>query len=99
MADQGSVRVTAHRRFGQFLITKPARVEIDGTPVGEAKWKQPATFPASAGVHKVVVYFPYLGKARCGEGSIDVNVGAGQTVDITYRSAWIVYSKGSLTAG
>lgn len=96
MADSG-LRVTARRRFGQFLITKSPRVEIDGVPVGEASWRGVTNFPAGEGSHRLTVSFPYLGKPRCGEATTDVTVQPGQVLDVTYRPAWVIFNKGSLT--
>ena len=98
MADT-SVRVTPRRRFAQFLILKPATVELDGAVAGSAKWGQPAIFPAGPGAHRVLVYFPYLGKKRCGEATLEVDVAEGQVVDLVYRSPWVITMRGSITAG
>ena len=94
---QTGVQVTPRRRFGQFLITKPATVEIDGVAAGEAKWGRAQFFAADAGAHDVTVCFRYLGKQRTGEATMKLDVAAGQTVDVLYRSPWIVTNKGSLT--
>jgi hypothetical protein len=96
MADSG-VQVTTKRRFGQFLITNSPHVEIDGVPVGEARWRQPTRFSAAPGRHHLAVFFRYLGRQRAGEASLDVDVGPDQTVEVLYRSPWIVTNKGSLT--
>lgn len=96
MAETG-IRVTARRRFGQFLITKPAEVEIDGVAVGAARWGKPTFFPAAAGRHRVTTFFRYLGRQRTGEASVDVDLVPDQAVDVLYRSPWIVTNKGSLT--
>jgi hypothetical protein len=95
MADTG-IQVTARRRFGQFLITKPASVEIDGVAVGAARWGKPTFFPAAAGQHRVTVFFRYLGRQRTGEASVDLEVAPDQAVDLLYRSPWIVTNNGSL---
>jgi hypothetical protein len=96
MAETG-LRVTARRRFGQFLITKPANVEIDGVAVGVARWGKPTFFPTAAGPHRVTLFFRYLGRQRTGEATVDLEVVPEQSVDVLYRSPWIVTNKGSLT--
>lgn len=96
MAESG-VRVTAKRRFGQFLIMNAPHVEIDGVPVGEAPWGKPAHFGAAPGRHHLTVFFRYLGRQRTGEASLDVDLPPDQTVEVLYRSPWIVTNKGSLT--
>jgi hypothetical protein len=81
MAESG-VRLTPNRRFAQFLITKPAVIEIDGVAVGEARWGRPEVVSAEAGTHRLTVSFRYFWKKRAGEASIDVLVPADQTVDV-----------------
>jgi hypothetical protein len=93
---QSGVRLTASRRFAQFLITKPAVIEIDGIAVGEAHWGRPTTIPTNAGSHRLTVSFRYFWMKRAGEASTEVNVPADQTVDVQYRTPWVVTSKGSL---
>ncbi len=90
------VRVTPRRRFAQFLIFSPAAVEIDDTPVGRVRWGKPETFTVPAGRHRLTVSFPYLGKARTGVASVELDLAEGQTVEATYRSPWIVTSHGSI---
>jgi hypothetical protein len=94
---QSGVRITPRKRFGQFLITKPAAVEIDGAAVGAGRWGRPEFFAAEAGPHQLTVFFRYLGRQRTGEATIQLDVPADQAVDIEYRSPWIVTNKGSLT--
>jgi hypothetical protein len=98
MAASG-IQLTARRRFGQFLITKPVAVEIDGASVGEARWGNPQFFGVSAGSHQLTLSFRYLGKKRTGEASMTIEIAADQTVDVLYRSPWVLTNKGSLTIG
>ncbi len=95
------VRLTARRRFAQFLITKPAEVEVDEVPAGQAGWGsgKPTFFETAPGRHRVTVSFPYLGMSkRAGEATIEVDVPPGQEVALLYRSPWIMTNKGSLQA-
>jgi len=78
---------------------KPVAVEIDDAPAGEAHWGRPQFLAASAGSHQLTVSFPYLGKKRTGEATMTIDIVADQTVDIGYRSPWILTNKGSLTIG
>jgi hypothetical protein len=90
------VRVSAKRRFGQFLITKPADVSVDGMKVGTAPWKGPGTlFELAPGRHVVQASFRYLGK-DCGPAQAQVEVAEGQEVALLYRSPWVVTMKGTL---
>ncbi|HJV08681.1 MAG TPA: hypothetical protein VJ653_03345 [Acidimicrobiales bacterium] len=91
------VRVRAKRRFGQFLVTKPADVSIDGMKVGTAPWKgDGARFDVAPGRHVVQASFRYLGK-DCGPAQAQVDVADGQEVALLYRSPWVVTMKGTLT--
>jgi hypothetical protein len=98
MAESG-IRLTARRRFGQFLVTKPVAVEIDGAPAGEALWGRPQFFATNAASHQLTVTFHYLGKKRTGEATLNIDVVADQTVEVGYRSPWVLTNKGSLTIG
>ena len=90
------VRVSAKRRFGQFLITKPADVSVDGLPVGTVPWRgDGALFETEPGRHVVQVGFRYLGR-QCGATQTQVDVAEGQEVALLYRSPWVVTMKGSL---
>lgn len=90
------VRITARRQLLQFLIMKPARVEIDGQPLGEARWGKPAVFEVPPGPHQLTMSFPYLGRQRTGEASTTLDLADGQAVDVRYKTPWIVTMKGSL---
>ncbi len=97
MAD--GISVTAKRRFGQFLITKPGDITVDGLPAGTVGWGgTPTVIAAAPGKHIVKVGFRYLGR-QCGGASVEVEVPAGGEVALLYRSPWVVTSKGSLTVG
>jgi len=95
MAETG-VRLTPRRRFGQ-LSQKPATVEIDGVPVGHARWDRPEFFATGPGRHRLTVSFPYLWKKRICEATIEVDIPAEQTIDAEYRVAGLVRGTGSLT--
>jgi hypothetical protein len=98
MAESG-IRITAKRRLAQFLIRKPAEVQIDGAAAGEARWSQPTLFPTTVGTHEIAVGFPYMGKKIIGVCTAQVDVAADQTVDVMYRTPWIVTMKGSIKVG
>jgi hypothetical protein len=90
------ISITAKRRFGQFLITKPADVTLDGLPAGTVGWGgTPAAIAAAPGKHVVTMGFRYLGR-QCGKATLEVEVPTGGSVALLYRSPWVVTSKGSL---
>ena len=89
------VQVTARRQLLQFLITKPALVELDGQPIGEARWGQPAVFEVPAGTHQLTMSFRYLGRPRTGEATTTLEVVDGRAVAVRYKTPWIVTMKGS----
>jgi len=92
-----SIRITAKRRFGQFLITKPADVTLDGLPAPTVGWKgEPTVVAAEPGKHIVTMSFTYLGR-DCGKATTEVQVPLDGDVALLYRSPWVVTSKGSLT--
>ena len=90
------VRITARRQLMQFLITKPAVVEVDGQPIGEARWGQTAVFEVPAGARQLTIFFRYLGRQRTGEATTTLQLAEGQAVDIAYKTPWIITMKGSL---
>ena len=91
------VRISAKRRFGQFLVTSPADVTLDGAPAGHVKWSGSGTsFDTAPGHHTVAMSFRYLGRA-CGAASLEVDVAPEQEVALLYRSPWVVTGKGTLT--
>ena len=90
------VRITAKRQLMQFLITKPALVEIDGQPIGEARWGQTTVFEVPAGTHQLTMAFRYMGRPRIGEATTTLQLADGQAVDVRYKTPWLVTMKGSL---
>ncbi|HEY7073412.1 MAG TPA: hypothetical protein VH479_25015 [Acidimicrobiales bacterium] len=92
------VRVTARRRFMQFLILKPANVVIDGNPAGQVGWgtAKAAVFEVPPGRHRLTVNFPYLGGKPKGGADIDLDLADGVLVDVLYRTPFVVTMKGSL---
>lgn len=91
------VRITARRQLLQFLITKPANVEVDGHPIGQARWGQTTAYEVPAGAHQLTMSFPYLGRQRTGEATTTLQLADGQAVDVRYKTPWIITMKGSLT--
>ena len=90
------VRVTARRRFGQWLLTKPASVAMDGHPAGQVRWGQSEVFEVPVGRHRVSANFPYLGGKPKGDATLDLDPGEGVLIDVLYRSPWVVTMKGTL---
>ena len=90
------LRISAKRRFGQFLVTNGADVTVDGAPAGQVKWSGPGTsFETAPGHHTVAMSFRYLGRP-CGAASLEVDVAPEQEVVLLYRSPWVVTGKGAL---
>jgi hypothetical protein len=65
--------------------------------IAGAPW--PAFVATAPGPDRVTASFSYLGIQRTGEATTDVDVPAGRTIALLYRSPWIVTSKGTLTVG
>jgi hypothetical protein len=93
---QTGVKVTARRRRGQWSVTQPVIVEIDGATVGTAPWGRPAFFETQPGSHRLTVSYPYLWKERMDEASLDLHVEEGQTVEVEYRSSGLTMRRGTL---
>jgi hypothetical protein len=94
----GSIRIVPKRRFGQFLIYKPATVEIDGVIAGSVKWRNETAFTVAPGTHEVTVSFAYFGKPRLGVATTSVTATDTSITSLLYRTPLIVTGKGSLTA-
>jgi hypothetical protein len=90
------VRVTARRRFMQWLIMKPANIAIDGHPAGQVRWGRSEVFEVPPGRHRVTVNFPYMGGKPKGGADLDLDLPEGALVDVLYRTPWIVTMKGTL---
>jgi hypothetical protein len=68
-------------------------VTLDGTP-WELPWGE-SVFPVAPGVHEVHVAFKYF-FGPVGANSLQVQVAAGQTVTVAYRSPFLVFMKGKI---
>lgn len=90
------VNVTARRRRGQWSVTKPATVEIDGVAVGKAEWGRSTFIETAPGWRRLTVSYPYLWKQRTDEASLDLYVDEGQTLEVEYRSSGLTVRKGTL---
>lgn len=98
MTSSGSgegVEVTGrHNPLALFLYLVPLKVEVDGQ-AESGSWG--ARFIAvPPGQHQVTVYFPYLFKPRCCEGSASVTVSPGQVTRVGYRAPMFMFSPGKL---
>jgi hypothetical protein len=90
-----SITITAKRRFAQFLITAPARVEIDGTEIGTVRWGKSETFAVPDGPHELTMCFKYLGKPRVGVATFEI---LGQPMALIYRTPFVVTRPGTIKA-
>jgi hypothetical protein len=77
-----------------LLLLFKTNVAIDGFDTVQS-WG-PHFFPTAPGRHEVKVSFRYIFSRTMGENSIVVDVAAGQTVHVQYRSPWLVFLKGSI---
>jgi hypothetical protein len=92
--DQTGIIVQTKVFFLAFLLLLfKTTVTIDGVPV-VIKWGE-HFFPAAPGTHEVRVSFKYI-FGDMGENHVTVQVGPGQTPRVSYRSPFIVFSKGKI---
>jgi hypothetical protein len=83
-----------HNPLAWILYFVPLKVEIDGQ-AAPGSWG--TTFIAvPPGQHQVSVYFPYLFRPRCCEGSASVTVSPGQVTSVDYRAPIFITSPGKL---
>ena len=91
------IHLTAKRRFMQFMITKPASVEVDGAPAAQVRWGTTQVIDVAPGAHRLTISFPYLGRQRTGEATAEVQAIEGRPTTVVYRSPFIVTGSGSIT--
>jgi hypothetical protein len=83
-----------HNPLAWILYLVPLKVEVDGR-AESGSWG--ARFiTAAPGQHQVSVYFPYLFRPRCCEGSASVTVSPGQVSKVDYRAPMLMFSPGKL---
>ena len=68
-------------------------VTVDGTS-WELKWGE-SVFPVAPGAHEVQVASKYIW-GLIGKNSVQVQVAAGQTVTVAYRSPFLVFMPGKI---
>jgi hypothetical protein len=83
-----------HNPLAWILYLVPLEVEIDGQ-AQSGSWGTRFT-AVPPGQHQVSVYFPYLFRRRCCEGSATVTVSPGQVARVGYRAPLFVFSPGKL---
>jgi len=90
----GITVVGRHFSLLWILFFTKLTVEIDGVPhVGP--WR-PHFIPATAGTHRVAVFFKYIGQPRCGEAEMSVTVPEGGIAGIQYRAPQLMTGPGKL---
>jgi hypothetical protein len=99
MTNPGSgegVEVTGrHNPLAWILFLVPLKVEVDGQAESGSWGSRFIAVPP--GQHRVSVYFPYLFRPRCCEGSASVTVSPGQVTRVDYRAPLFMFSPGKLT--
>ncbi|WP_328752644.1 hypothetical protein OHT57_44365 [Streptomyces sp. NBC_00285] len=83
-----------HNPMQFFLFFVRLTIEIDGK-AQSGSWRD-RFVPLTPGSHTVDVYFRYLFKARCCPAGTTVQVAAGQTVTLQYRTPQLMTSAGRL---
>jgi len=84
-----------HNLLAFILDLVPLKVEVDGQAESGSWGTRFIAVPP--GQHQVSVYFPYLFRPRCCEGSASVSVSAGQVTRVDYRAPMTIFSPGKLT--
>ncbi len=85
-----------HNPLAWILYLIPLTVEVDGQAT-TGSWSKPRFIPVPPGQHEVSIYFPYLWKSRCGEGSAAVQVAPGQVTKVVYHAPMLMFSPGKLS--
>jgi hypothetical protein len=94
--EQGTIKIRSSFLFLQFLffIFKPT-ISIDGGEPTKAGWGD-STHSVAPGQHTVHIEIPYI-FTQVAKATETVNVGANETVVLTYRPPFLVFMKGKLT--
>lgn len=77
-----------------FLFFCTPRVEVDGV-VHQLPWGR-HFIPMAPGVHRIRVWFPYMGVQQCGLNGIDLSLSAGQSCMVKYFMPPWMFSAGSI---
>jgi hypothetical protein len=93
--EQGTIKIRSSFFFLQwvFFIFKPT-ISIDGGEPMKQAWGE-STHSVAPGQHTVHVEVPYL-FTKVAKATETVNVGANETVALTYRPPLVVFMKGKL---
>jgi hypothetical protein len=93
--EQGTIKIHSSFFFLQFVffIFKPT-ISIDSGEPTKPGWGE-STHSVAPGQHTVHVEIPYL-FTKVGKATETVNVGADETVAMTYRPPIVVFMKGKL---
>lgn len=79
-----------------LLVFYKTNVTVDGA-TSTVPWGT-HFYELDPGRHEIRIGFRYMLGKNMGENKIDVNVEAGQTVKVFYRSPLVVFSPGSIKA-
>ncbi len=89
--------ILSKKIFGQWLITSPPQVIINGQIMQHLSWNNDVFVPLEPGYnHQIEVSFPYLGGNVC-KALMVVHLHPGEVQRYRYRTAFFVFSNGKLT--
>jgi hypothetical protein len=91
----GTIEVVAAHPAAAFFysVMKPS-IEVDGN-LSKHAWGS-HSFAVAPGTHEVAVSYPWLFMSRCGRRKVEVEVGSGETVRVTYRARFVRYVPGKI---
>ena len=93
--DDGTIEVVAtHPAAAFFYSMMKANIEVDGN-FSKHAWGS-YSFAVAPGTHVVAVSYPWLFMSRCGRRQVEVAVGSGETVRVTYRARFLRYVPGKI---
>ena len=93
--EQGTIKISSSFLFLQwvFFIFKPT-ISIDGGEPQKTPWGE-STHSVAPGQHTVYIEIPYI-FMKIAKATQTVNIGANETVALTYRPPLLVFMKGKL---
>jgi hypothetical protein len=93
--EQGTIKIRTSFLFLQFVLFffKPT-ISIDGGDPEKSKWGE-TTHVVAPGQHTVHVEVPYV-FTKVGKATATVEVAAGETVGLAYRTPLIIFMAGRL---
>jgi hypothetical protein len=91
----GTIEVLAtHPAAAFFYSTMKANIEVDGD-LSKHAWGS-YSYAVAPGTHEVAVSYPWLFMSRCGRRKVEVEVGSGEKVRVTYSARFLRYAPGKI---